>query len=728
MLNSPRTVGRAALFALCALPLRFAAQGRGFGMAEGRIKQIADAQLEHPQCTPYRTRHFGCAPLVTKKTFELAGIEGGNNINGPSMIKVPEWLPVSERADPLANYYLYFAHHNGRYIRMAWAEKLQGPFVLFNVGNGNQSPGFGVLDMGKNRELTFLDSGLSISGHIASPNVHLDEPNKQFLLYFHAANVKVHSKQVKNDLDFGTGRQKTLMATSPNGLNFNNPSSSLVSGGVGGGHMGYGVRDQVLGNAYFTVFWAQEQRFAFTNYGPIWKEPKRLSNYSWAAWTAHRDSLLRAGSLAFLQDAWERGPNPVFEDLSRHFQKHKSHKRNDAGRSRMAGAPRHFAVRVLSPQLLEVWYTSRGDKPERIFQTTMGTIGNWSHWQTAVTDSSTVHDEMLRPRLCWEGAQLPLVASKNGAARTAENALRDPALFRDSDRWYLLYAGGGENGIGIMELHCGKQERILEMEDLCPSKTQENCGDLQHATSSLPLFRCTQHQSLSSWYIKTGGDVHKASGWDLGKSDKCCRRTAGDCYWYKSLSACLLHSKPCLPCSKQQSAIGCPPPPTNTKKFLEELFGSTDNLKLVAQAWQTEKLINHVKKAELPSAMENIRTYMHLRHPVDWLWWRLTRIINQRHQLQLSPGHFYKPGCPLPLKTRGACLGRNVTVGREILNQWNEEMGKQQGTNRTCAEAGDGHFLREFYKQACSSILIVDKFSDTGKSTYKIQSNRASKL
>ena len=40
----------------------------------------------------------------------------GNNINGPSLIKVPDWVE-----NPLGEYYLYFAHHSGKYIRMAYS-------------------------------------------------------------------------------------------------------------------------------------------------------------------------------------------------------------------------------------------------------------------------------------------------------------------------------------------------------------------------------------------------------------------------------------------------------------------------------------------------------------------------------------------------------------------------------------------------------------------------------
>lgn len=53
----------------------------------------------------------------------------GDNINGPSLIQVPDWI-----ADPLGHYYLYFAHHNGDYIRLAYADDLAGPWTMHEPG------------------------------------------------------------------------------------------------------------------------------------------------------------------------------------------------------------------------------------------------------------------------------------------------------------------------------------------------------------------------------------------------------------------------------------------------------------------------------------------------------------------------------------------------------------------------------------------------------------------
>ena len=40
----------------------------------------------------------------------------GPNIQGPSLIRVPDWVPGK-----LGKYYLYFADHKGAYIRLAYA-------------------------------------------------------------------------------------------------------------------------------------------------------------------------------------------------------------------------------------------------------------------------------------------------------------------------------------------------------------------------------------------------------------------------------------------------------------------------------------------------------------------------------------------------------------------------------------------------------------------------------
>ena len=53
----------------------------------------------------------------------------GSNINGPSLIRVPDWIE-----EPLGRYYLYFADHKGAYIRLACADALAGPWRMHTPG------------------------------------------------------------------------------------------------------------------------------------------------------------------------------------------------------------------------------------------------------------------------------------------------------------------------------------------------------------------------------------------------------------------------------------------------------------------------------------------------------------------------------------------------------------------------------------------------------------------
>ncbi|MGI9379396.1 MAG: hypothetical protein ACR2OW_07050, partial [Methyloligellaceae bacterium] len=89
----------------------------------------------------------------------------GNNINGPSLIRAPDWFP-----NPLGKYYLYFGHHDGRYIRLAYADKLTGPWRMYE-------PGVLPLDASQ------------FAGHVASPDILVDHQSRQVRLYYHGADT-----------------------------------------------------------------------------------------------------------------------------------------------------------------------------------------------------------------------------------------------------------------------------------------------------------------------------------------------------------------------------------------------------------------------------------------------------------------------------------------------------------------------------------------------------------
>ena len=119
--------------------------------------------------------------------------DDGRNINGPSVIRVPDWVEGR-----LGRYYLYFAHHKGRYIRLAYADRLDGPWTIYAPG------------------ALHLDDLDCCGDHIASPDVQVDEARRQIRLYFHGREP-------------GGKRQFTYLATSEDGLAFSHARGPLAA-------------------------------------------------------------------------------------------------------------------------------------------------------------------------------------------------------------------------------------------------------------------------------------------------------------------------------------------------------------------------------------------------------------------------------------------------------------------------------------------------------------------
>jgi hypothetical protein len=121
------------------------------------------------------------APILVSNMDERMGA----NLNGPSLVRVPEWVP-----NRLGDYYLYFAHHNGTYIRLAYADHLEGPWRIHSPGTLQHEQSFFPAEIGPpDPERTRSDrlrAGAVISTpHIASPDVHVDEAERRFRMYYH---------------------------------------------------------------------------------------------------------------------------------------------------------------------------------------------------------------------------------------------------------------------------------------------------------------------------------------------------------------------------------------------------------------------------------------------------------------------------------------------------------------------------------------------------------------
>jgi hypothetical protein len=107
-------------------------------------------------------------------TPSMLGDTAGQFTNGPTVIKVPDWVE-----DPLGTYYMYFADHRGVGIRLAYSELLSGPWTV--------SP----------NPVLLLNESLGIEGHMASPDIYIDDNAETIYLTVHGEPVStMYANQV----------------------------------------------------------------------------------------------------------------------------------------------------------------------------------------------------------------------------------------------------------------------------------------------------------------------------------------------------------------------------------------------------------------------------------------------------------------------------------------------------------------------------------------------------
>ncbi|MDA0791609.1 MAG: hypothetical protein O2780_19410 [Proteobacteria bacterium] len=157
---------------------------------------------------------FETNPLI--EPFAGPGIE--RNVNGPSVIQVPDWLP-----EPLGKFYLYFADHKGPAIRLAYADDVRGPWKIHDPGTLQLAQsGFltepapitpeaqrlikeGALHA-HNMEGVPQPLDSATKPHIASPDVHVRQDRHEIVMYYHGLAA--------------FRRQTTRVATSRDGIHF----------------------------------------------------------------------------------------------------------------------------------------------------------------------------------------------------------------------------------------------------------------------------------------------------------------------------------------------------------------------------------------------------------------------------------------------------------------------------------------------------------------------------
>lgn len=71
---------------------------------------------------------------------------------------------------------------------------------------------------------------------------------------------------------------------------------------------------------------------------------------------------------------------------------------------------------------------------------------DWKTWRPAEPQ------EVLRPETKVEGGHLPVYPSRFGPVGEPVHELRDPAVYEEDGRLYLLYTGAGESNVCGAEL------------------------------------------------------------------------------------------------------------------------------------------------------------------------------------------------------------------------------------------------------------------------------------
>ncbi len=125
-------------------------------------------------------------PLISPATSATLG----KNFQGPSVMRVPSWIP-----NRLGDFYMYFAAHDGSYIRLAYASSPAGPWTIHVPG-------------------TLKDTEVApFSNTIASPDVHALDATKKLRMYFHTDKYPGSTEQWSGVAESTDGLHFTLAST-----------------------------------------------------------------------------------------------------------------------------------------------------------------------------------------------------------------------------------------------------------------------------------------------------------------------------------------------------------------------------------------------------------------------------------------------------------------------------------------------------------------------------------
>ncbi len=253
-------------------------------------------------------------PLITVNTSPSLG----DNLNGPSVIRVPDWVE-----HPLGRYYMYFAHHKGQFIRMAYADSPHGPWKVYEPGVMQ------VADTALSRPQPDPDPTPSgVYTHIASPELYVDQSAKRIILWFHGMWTEGQRwpaplAEARTWLRANGYAQYTQAAVSTDGIHFK-------------------AQPAISKQSYLRVFQHDGKFYAISRLGQLLRGTK--------------DPLA----------SFELGPDPF----------------RDGPYSRRV---RHVTL-LPRGNKLEIFFSAIGEAPEGILHTTMALDGDWTQWKTSGYD------------------------------------------------------------------------------------------------------------------------------------------------------------------------------------------------------------------------------------------------------------------------------------------------------------------------------------------------------
>ncbi len=182
-----------------------------------------------------------------------------------TVIRFPPWLCLEDRADPAANYDFYYSFYHERHFCMKWAEKIDGPWTTFNLGdqsNGKQRWGVFDVDACPIR-MSYRD--------LAAPDVLVDDGHPPFIMFHHGEQVPAKTRSGREIDHCHIG----FVATSSNGFKFFDPltARSQPGGEPQTATVDDVTRDTFIVPLYQSGFWHNGNLSSFSQRGLLCEAP-----------------------------------------------------------------------------------------------------------------------------------------------------------------------------------------------------------------------------------------------------------------------------------------------------------------------------------------------------------------------------------------------------------------------------------------------------------------------